>query len=67
VKVVTFNFSPETHKRLKILAAAEGKSMTDIVLEALGVYFDRQSKTTPGRTRKDSGASFPPMRPTQKK
>lgn len=67
LKVATFNFDLETHTRLKTRAAVEGKTMTEIVLEALAVYFARKPRTTPGRTRKDSGASFPPMRPTQKK
>jgi predicted transcriptional regulator len=50
--LASFNMPPELHERLKDQSHAEDRSMRDIVVDALNLYFARKEKASPGRTLK---------------
>jgi len=47
LKKLTLNLPPELHKALKMLAAAEGKSMTDIALAGIRKIITQIGKNNP--------------------
>ncbi len=45
MKKLTFNISEESHKKLKILAAVTGQTMTQIILESIEKRFAEYEKS----------------------